>query len=90
MQKKSISVCNNGSNLCTICFKTDEPIVGLLSNGEEDSKEMKLLKEQIIIKYSKFCWEMLRGSDIFKGTVDVVVCDGFCRKYIIKNRRGCC
>lgn len=60
-------------------LRLDEPIVGLLSNGEEDSKGNEVTKEayKLISKIPNFAGNV-EGSDIFKGTVDVVVCDGFC------------
>ena len=59
-------------------LRLDEPIVGLLSNGEEDSKGNEVTKEayKLISKFQTFAGNV-EGSDIFKGTVDVVVCDGF-------------
>ncbi len=72
-------------------LKLDEPIIGLLSNGEEESKGNEV---------SKAAYELLtnssipnfagnvEGSDIFKGTVDVVVCDGFIGNILLKTAEG--
>ena len=67
----------------------DEPIVGLLSNGEEDSKGNEVTKEayKLISKIPNFAGNV-EGSDIFKGTVDVVVCDGFVGNILLKTAEG--
>ena len=64
----------------------DEPIIGLLSNGEEESKGNELTKEayELMSKLPNFAGNV-EGSDIFKGTVDVVVCDGFVGNIVLKN-----
>ncbi len=63
-----------------------KPSVGLLSVGEEDSKgneltfaSAKLLKEAPINFYGN-----VEGRDIMKGTVDIVVCDGFVGNIVLK------
>jgi len=66
------------------------PRVGLLSNGEEDSKGNELTREthallrDTAINYSGY----IEGRDIFKGTVDVVVCDGFVGNVVLKLSEG--
>ena len=68
-------------------LKRKNPTVGLLSNGEEESKgndltkeTLKLLKEVNSINFIG----NVEGSDIFDGKVDVVVCDGFTGNVILK------
>src|SRR6185369_7344067 len=62
------------------------PTVGLLSNGEEDSKGNELTREtnallrQTSLNYAGY----VEGRDIFKGTLDVVVCDGFVGNVVLK------
>lgn len=70
-------------------LKIDEPIVGLLSNGEEESKGNEVTKEaySLISKVPNFAGNV-EGSDIFKGTVDVVVCDGFVGNILLKTAEG--
>ncbi len=70
-------------------LKLDEPIIGLLSNGEEESKGNEVTKEayEIISKIPNFAGN-IEGSDIFKGTVDVVVCDGFVGNILLKTAEG--
>jgi glycerol-3-phosphate acyltransferase PlsX len=66
------------------------PSVGLLSNGEEDSKGNELTRDTnallraTSLNYSGY----VEGRDIFKGTVDVVVCDGFVGNVVLKLSEG--
>ena len=54
------------------------PRVGLLSNGEEDTKGNELTKATFpLLKEFEFFQGNVEGRDIFNGSVDVVVCDGF-------------
>lgn len=72
-------------------LELDDPIVGLLSNGEEDSKGNEVTKEAYELitkaKLPNFAGNV-EGSDIFKGTVDVVVCDGFIGNILLKTAEG--
>lgn len=70
-------------------LKVDEPLVGLLSNGEEESKGNEVSKEAFkkFEKVHNFAGNV-EGSDIFKGTVDVVVCDGFVGNIMLKTAEG--
>lgn len=66
------------------------PSVGLLSNGEEDSKGNELTRETnallraTSLNYSGY----VEGRDIFKGSIDVVVCDGFVGNVVLKLSEG--
>jgi len=66
------------------------PSVGLLSNGEEDSKGNELTRETnallraTSLNYSGY----IEGRDIFKGNIDVVVCDGFVGNVVLKLSEG--
>jgi glycerol-3-phosphate acyltransferase PlsX len=70
-------------------LQLDDPIIGLLSNGEEESKGNEVTKEayDLISKIPNFAGNV-EGSDIFKGTVDVVVCDGFIGNILLKTAEG--
>jgi len=70
-------------------LQLDDPILGLLSNGEEESKGNEVTKEayNLISKIPNFAGNV-EGSDIFKGTVDVVVCDGFVGNILLKTAEG--
>jgi glycerol-3-phosphate acyltransferase PlsX len=66
------------------------PSVGLLANGEEDSKGNALTKEAFKLmkgNVSGFKGNV-EGSDIFNGSVDVVVCDGFTGNITLKASEG--
>jgi len=65
------------------------PRVGLLSNGEEDSKGNALTKEAFKLMKSVPGFKgNVEGSDIFNGTVDVVVCDGYTGNIVLKASEG--
>ena len=66
------------------------PSVGLLSNGEEDSKGNELTREShAILKETPIHYTgYVEGRDIFKGTVEVVVCDGFVGNVVLKLSEG--
>ena len=72
-----------------VVLRLDEPIIGLLSNGEEESKGNEVTKEayKLISKVPNFAGNV-EGNDIFKGTVDVVVCDGFVGNILLKQLRA--
>jgi glycerol-3-phosphate acyltransferase PlsX len=65
------------------------PKVGLLSNGEEDSKGNALTKEAFkLMKDVPGFKGNVEGSDIFNGSVDVVVCDGYTGNIVLKASEG--
>jgi len=71
-------------------FGIRRPRIGLLSIGEEDSKGNELTKE--VFKSLKrapinFIGNV-EGRDIFKGDVDVIVCDGFTGNVALKLSEG--
>jgi phosphate acyltransferase len=69
----------------------EKPRIGLISNGEEETKGNELTREtHAILKtiprinYGGYC----EGRDIFTGEWDVVVCDGFVGNVILKTAEG--
>jgi len=70
-------------------LKVENPRVGLLSNGEEDSKGNEVTKEtfKLLQSYPQFIGNV-EGSDIFKGDVDVITCDGFVGNILLKTSEG--
>ena len=70
-------------------LKIDNPLVGLLSNGEEESKGNETTKEafRLISKLPNFAGNV-EGNNIFDGSVDVVVCDGFVGNIMLKTAEG--
>ena len=70
-------------------WKINIPTVGLLANGEEESKGNDLTKEAFKkLKGMKGFIGNVEGRDIFNGTVDVVVCDGFIGNLVLKSSEG--
>jgi len=67
----------------------NNPKVGLLSNGEEDVKGNSVTKEAFSkLKNTSTFIGNVEGNDIFKGNVDVVVCDGFVGNILLKTSEG--
>ncbi len=67
----------------------ENPKVGLLSNGSEDSKGNELTKATFpLLKNLKGFVGNIEGKDIFDGKVDVVVCDGFTGNILLKTSEG--
>ena len=66
-----------------------QPKVGLLSNGEEDTKGNELTKSSFVLlkKIPSFIGNV-EGNNIFDGSVDVVVCDGFTGNILLKTSEG--
>jgi glycerol-3-phosphate acyltransferase PlsX len=71
-------------------FGIRRPRVGLLSIGEEDSKGNELTKEAFkSLKRAAINFiGNVEGRDIFKGEVDVFVCDGFTGNVVLKLSEG--
>lgn len=71
-------------------FGVRRPRVGLLSIGEEDSKGNELTKEAFkVLKRAPLNFVgNVEGRDIFKGEVDVIVCDGFTGNVALKLSEG--
>ncbi|KAA6227466.1 phosphate acyltransferase PlsX [Campylobacter sp. LR264d] len=66
-----------------------KPRLALLSNGEEECKGNELTKEshQLMKKIPEFIGNA-EGRDIFNGSIDVLVCDGFSGNVILKSCEG--
>jgi glycerol-3-phosphate acyltransferase PlsX len=69
----------------------ENPRVGLLSIGEEDAKgtaivkdARKLMRDEPQINFIG----NVEGRDLFRGVVDVVVCDGFVGNIVLKFTEG--
>ena len=70
-------------------LKCSSPKIGLLSNGEEESKGDELTKNafKLLKKLPSFIGNV-EGNDIFGGNVDVIVCDGFVGNIVLKTAEG--
>jgi glycerol-3-phosphate acyltransferase PlsX len=71
-------------------MRIDKPRVGLLSNGEEESKGIDLTRDanELLKRSSLNYIGYVEGRDIYRGGVDVVVCDGFVGNIILKTSEG--
>ena len=68
----------------------DHPRVGLLSIGEETGKGNALVKETYdLLKQSPLNFiGNVEGRDVYRGDVDVIVCDGFVGNIALKISEG--
>jgi len=68
----------------------DNPRVGLLNVGHEDSKGHEVVREaQAILQGLPLNYVgFIEGHDIFGGTVDIAVCDGFSGNLVLKSSEG--
>ncbi|NQT22647.1 MAG: phosphate acyltransferase PlsX [Candidatus Omnitrophica bacterium] len=64
----------------------ENPSIGLLNIGEEESKGTSFIKEarDILKKSSLNFVGNIEARDVFRGKVDVVVCDGFIGNIVLK------
>ena len=70
-------------------LKIAKPKIGLLSNGEEESKGNEITKEAFLsLKKLESFSGNIEGNNIFDGSVDVIVCDGFVGNILLKTSEG--
>ena len=69
---------------------TEEPRIGVLSNGEEEGKGNELTREvhDILLKTDMNYIGYVEGRDLNSGNVDVIVCDGFVGNVALKISEG--
>jgi glycerol-3-phosphate acyltransferase PlsX len=79
-----------GSTLVTALEKKSNPSVGLLNIGSEDIKGNEVVKQaaELLRDSDLNFYGNVEGNDIFKGTTDVVVCDGFVGNVALKTTEG--
>lgn len=79
-----------GSILANAVDSIDKPTVGLLNIGEEEIKGSEYIKDaaKLIEASDLNYYGFVEGDDIYKGTVDVVVCDGFVGNVALKSSEG--
>ncbi len=65
----------------------ENPVVGLMSVGEEDSKGSEFTKEVFdLLKAAPINFRgNVEGHDLFESKLDVVVCDGFVGNVVLKS-----
>ena len=83
-----------GSALVSALKHVDAPSVGLLNIGEEVIKGSEVIKRAGELLRSAAAsgdlnfYGNVEGNDIFKGTTDIVVCDGFVGNVALKTSEG--
>ena len=79
-----------GSVLAEALDGMDRPRVGLLNIGEEEIKGNDQVKQaaQILAGSRLNYVGYVEGDDIFKGTADIIVCDGFVGNVALKTSEG--
>jgi len=83
-----------GSALFAAVEGQARPTVGLLNVGEEDIKGNELVKKTALLLRQEHARGVINyfgnveGNDIFAGTTDIVVCDGFVGNVTLKAAEG--
>jgi glycerol-3-phosphate acyltransferase PlsX len=79
-----------GAMLYGALYQVEQPTVGLLNVGAEDIKGSGVVKEAAErLRASPLNFHgNVEGDDIYKGTVQVVVCDGFTGNVALKTSEG--
>jgi glycerol-3-phosphate acyltransferase PlsX len=83
-----------GSALVSVLQGNENPTVGLLNVGEEVIKGNDVIKKTgELLRSAGLAGELkfygnVEGNDIFKGTVDIVICDGFVGNVALKASEG--
>jgi phosphate acyltransferase len=79
-----------GSALVSAVDGVERPTVGLLNIGEEDIKGNDVVKRagELLKESGLNFYGNVEGNDIYKGTTDVVVCDGFVGNVALKTSEG--
>lgn len=79
-----------GAMLASCVEHKENPTVGLLNIGSEEIKGNEVVKQAAeLLRHSHLNFiGNVEGNDIYKGTVDVVVCDGFVGNVVLKASEG--
>jgi glycerol-3-phosphate acyltransferase PlsX len=83
-----------GSALVAAISNNPSPSVGLLNIGEEAIKGSEVIKKAAdLLRAAARSGDLnfygnVEGNDIFKGTTDIVVCDGFVGNVALKTSEG--
>ncbi len=79
-----------GSALATAIDHRERPTIGLLNIGEEVIKGNEIVKRaaELLRSSGLNFYGNVEGDDICKGTVDVIVCDGFVGNVVLKSMEG--
>jgi len=79
-----------GSMYARVAFGIERPRVALLSIGEEETKGNELTREaHQLLKASPLAFiGNLEARDVYTGSADVIVCDGFTGNIALKTSEG--
>ena len=79
-----------GAELVASVEHKERPSVGLLNIGEEDIKGNEVVKRaaELLRASGLNFYGNVEGDDIYKGTTDIVVCDGFVGNIALKTSEG--
>jgi glycerol-3-phosphate acyltransferase PlsX len=79
-----------GAMLVSCVEHKNNPTVGLLNIGSEEIKGNEVVKQagELLRNSHLNFYGNIEGDDIFKGTVDLVVCDGFVGNVSLKTTEG--
>jgi glycerol-3-phosphate acyltransferase PlsX len=79
-----------GSELVTAIEGLKSPRIGLLNIGQEEIKGNEQVKgaNELLAQSNLNYIGYVEGDDVFKGGVDVVVCDGFVGNVALKSSEG--
>jgi glycerol-3-phosphate acyltransferase PlsX len=79
-----------GSSLVSAVDQIDRPSIGLLNIGEEEIKGNDVVKQaaDLLRDSGLNFYGNIEGTDIYKGTTDVIVCDGFVGNVALKTSEG--
>jgi len=79
-----------GAELVSAVAEKEQPSVGLLNIGEEEIKGNEIVKQasELLRRSDLNYYGYVEGDDIYQGTVDVVVCDGFVGNIALKASEG--
>ena len=83
-----------GSALVSVLDNIESPTVGLLNIGEEDIKGNEIIKKTgDLLRTAANSGDLnffgnVEGNDIYQGTVNLIVCDGFVGNVALKASEG--
>ena len=83
-----------GSALVSVLYDIESPTVGLLNIGEEAIKGNEIIKKTAeLLRTAANSGDLnfygnVEGTDIYQGTVDLIVCDGFVGNVALKASEG--
>ncbi len=79
-----------GATLVSSLENKQQPSIGLLNIGTEDIKGNEVVKQaaELLRASGLNFYGNIEGDDIYKGTTDVVVCDGFVGNVALKTSEG--